>query len=159
MKLSNCPRCSENHEIELKDFESPVVEPDPFDPKNPCIYHKWAICPTKQEPILFKDRDLDDIMIPIPPRKEDIEKLAYKLWEYEGYPHGMHEQHWLTCETVLTSYFRVPSAQRIKNTYSEESKNVLSDYIVQKNKKAIKIMENNIFRDYFKKVLSFAGIK
>lgn len=114
-KLMNCPRCGGEHDIELKELENPLYDPLPSDPKNPCVFHFWAICPTKQEPILVRDNNLDDLNIPIKPNVDKVAVLAYKIWETEGYPHGRDREHWLTAELYLTSYVKIPSPTRLKN--------------------------------------------
>ncbi len=35
------------------------------------------------------------------PNLEDIEMVAYLIWEQEGRPHGNHETHWLQTEAQL----------------------------------------------------------
>ncbi|MGH7931173.1 MAG: DUF2934 domain-containing protein [Candidatus Binatia bacterium] len=33
-------------------------------------------------------------------RNEHIRKLAYQIWQEEGYPHGYEVQHWLKAEAM-----------------------------------------------------------
>ena len=35
------------------------------------------------------------------PTREDIETIAYLVWEQEGCPDGNHETHWLQAEAQL----------------------------------------------------------
>lgn len=109
MKIANCPRCCEEHDVDVSELKTPLIDPCPADPKHPCTYHFWAICPKNKEPILFQDRGLDDVMIPCPPDVKDVEKLAYRLWEHEGFRHGKDSEHWIAAEMALTTYFRIPS--------------------------------------------------
>jgi DUF2934 family protein len=32
--------------------------------------------------------------------QEQIRKLAYRIWQAEGYPHGYEVQHWLKAEAI-----------------------------------------------------------
>jgi hypothetical protein len=36
-------------------------------------------------------------------REEQIRRLAYTIWEREGYPEGRAVEHWLKAETILQS--------------------------------------------------------
>jgi Protein of unknown function (DUF2934) len=33
-------------------------------------------------------------------REEQIRKLAYRIWQEEGHPHGYEVQHWLKAEAI-----------------------------------------------------------
>ncbi len=150
-KLINCPRCLESHELDFKELQNPIVDPNPADPKFPCTYHHWAICPTTKEPILCQESELNDIIVPVLPKKKEIETLAYFLWEYEGKPHGKDIDHWLVSKEVLTYYYKIPSMIRLKNNCDD----YLKEKLIQKGKKKA----DQEFLNYVEKVSSLGLLK
>lgn len=152
MNIKNCPRCLQDHKLNFKELTNPVVDPNPADPQYPCTYRFWALCPNTKEPVLFQDKDLDDLLIPIPPNKSDVEKLAYFIWLYEGKPHGKDAEHWLTAQYALTFHYRIPSIARIKNSINDD----ITQFIKDKNINDIKMAVDKSFTDYVEKI---KGIK
>lgn len=48
-------------------------------------------------------------------RRQRIQQRAYALWEAEGQPHGMHEEHWHRAEKEVEAE---ESAARVKKAAS-----------------------------------------
>lgn len=109
--IINCPRCFEDHKnIIVRDIANPIIDPTPIDKNHPCVFISFSICPTTQEPILFKMKDAKALTVCIKPPHSYIEKLAYAIWEAEGRPENQQEKHWHMAEYTLTQYWIVPSA-------------------------------------------------
>jgi hypothetical protein len=45
-------------------------------------------------------------------RNEQIRKLAYRIWQEEGYPHGYEVQHWLKAEAMWLEEHRAKTAPK-----------------------------------------------
>jgi hypothetical protein len=51
----------------------------------------------------------------------DTEKLAYQLWEEQGRPAGLHNDHWLEAERRLNTQPATPSTSAPSATKSKNS--------------------------------------
>lgn len=55
----------------------------------------------------------EEILVPVPGDRIEVERLAYKLWELSGKTHGNDVIHWVLAELVLTQYVRIgPQTKR-----------------------------------------------
>lgn len=53
--IHNCARCGQNHEdLEFLLFENPIEDTDGT------VWNYWSVCPTNNEPILLKVKQIDD---------------------------------------------------------------------------------------------------
>lgn len=43
---------------------------------------------------------------------EQIRKLAYRIWQEEGYPHGYEVQHWLKAEAIWLEEHRAKTTPK-----------------------------------------------
>lgn len=58
VKVNNCARCSENHDLNFIEFSK-----NPIEDSDGTIWNYWAICPNTNEPILLKvinDKELGE---------------------------------------------------------------------------------------------------
>jgi hypothetical protein len=47
-------------------------------------------------------------------QKEEVQSIAYKLWEEEGRPQGREVQHWLAAEAIWQKQHH-PESQRVQS--------------------------------------------
>jgi hypothetical protein len=49
-------------------------------------------------------------------RDEQIRKLAYRIWQEEGYPQGYEVQHWLKAEAIWLEEHRAKTTPKQRKT-------------------------------------------
>jgi hypothetical protein len=49
-------------------------------------------------------------------REDEIRKLAYHIWQEEGYPHGNEVQHWLKAEAIWLEEQRAKTPPKQRKT-------------------------------------------
>lgn len=106
--VEKCSRCGESHQgLEARPLTKQIVLPPH------CLTH-WATCPKTGEPILFIDSTVaHTTFVAREPHQQDIDALAYFLWENEGCPHGRDLEHHLRAKATLTTYYHVPSIRYV----------------------------------------------
>ena len=55
-------------------------------------------------------------------REEEIRRLAYSIWEKEGYPHGRDIEHWLKAETIWQGKYSDEDNEREKHPEQKQKK-------------------------------------
>jgi hypothetical protein len=54
--------------------------------------------------------------------QEQIRKLAYRIWQAEGYPHGYDVQHWLKAEAMWQEEHRPKSKPKQSKPLTKRTK-------------------------------------
>lgn len=85
MKIGNCSRCGQDHEVQPMAFTRPFAPPEAA----PVVWSKWATCPTTGDPILISERAESDPQLAVPNGSqtfEDALEVAYWIFDarYKG---------------------------------------------------------------------------
>lgn len=147
--IRNCPRCGQDHKIEIQTLTSTIVDPTPPDPSNPCVYNKFAMCPINKQPILFREENLNNvILVPIKPANSRVKELAKKLWQLDGRKEGRDKHHWKVAEYALTTHVRIPITKKLREMCGD----TVDDLLGASNQLIDKEMEKDL-EVYIKKHL------
>ncbi len=60
-------------------------------------------------------------------RDNDTSKMAYAIWESEGYPEGKNEEHWVRAQKIIEgdSPDEIPTPQRINEIPDDDHPDIL----------------------------------